>query len=399
MKKHFIFILPNIYDHISGVSNKYTSFLHYLSTLNQHNSFKITLLHISKNNPNLPNIQLHPTSSIILPLYTSISIPIFTSIHLKNIIEQNYTNIFIFNSEFIWLHPILLHIKKKYNNIQLIPNMHTDIDYYIKEYLKNIPFLSNLIPTFELGNFIDKNLIENKFDKIIVTGNVLYKKYNQICPNKTLNVNEIDLQNFLPFHKPLQLRKDYIWKNGAFINVIYCGRLCVEKNITMVFDICDYLINIYLHKDYSKLNIHIIGAGPYQEDLQNYLKSNYHNLQRRTQFHGSKNHKEIGNFYKNIYNPIFLFCSNSETFGKTGIEALITGIPLFHIESEISKEILVDKKNSFLFKNRSEFVQKFDYYINMKHSELVEMNNYSQQWVKQYDQKVIFQKWFEFINE
>ncbi len=395
MLKHFIFILPNIYDHISGVSTKYISFLQYLSQLNHKNLFKITILHISKNTPNLPNITFHKTSSIVLPLYTSIYIPIFTQSHLQNILEKNAQNIIIFNSEFIWLHPILIHIKKKYNNVTLIPNMHTDIDYYIKEYLKFLPQF------FELSNFVDNYITENKFDKIIVTGAILHKKYLHICNqdhNKVINVNEIDLNNFTPYHKGIQFRRDYIWKNGAFFNIIYCGRLCIEKNIEMVFDNCDYLINIYLQKDYSKVNVHMIGNGPHKDHLEKYVKDKYPKLFLKTRFHGSKNHQEIGQFYQTIYNPIFLFCSTSETFGKTGIEAMITGIPLFHVESDISKEILLDKKNSFLFKNRNEFVQKIDYYMNMKYSELVEFNTFTQNWVKQYDQKNIFKKWYEFIN-
>lgn len=274
--------------------------------------------------------------------------------------------------------------------------MHTDIDYYIKEYLDGIPLLSHIKTRLELSNFIDKYLYDKTFDKIIVTGNILHNKYSQITTD-VVNVNEIDYSLFAPYHKPVQFRRDYIWKNGAFINIIYTGRLCIEKNINHVFDLSDYLVNVYLQNDYSKVNLHIIGNGPHKEYLENYTKTKYPKL--RVNFHGSKNHTYLAQFYQNVYNPIFLFCSTSETFGKTGIEASVCGIPLFHIESDISKEILSDKKNSFLFKNKSEFVNKFDYYMNMKYTDLTQFNDFTQNWVKQYDQKLIFQKWYEFINQ
>ena len=399
-KKHIIFILPNIYDHISGVSNKYISFIHYLSTF-----FKITLLHISHSKPTISSIHLHKTSSLHLPLYPTISIQFFTSHHLKKIIEKNNENIIIFNSEFIWLHSLLIHVKEEEINkrekentiIKLIPNMHTDIDYYIKEYLTHIPLISHFVSNFSLSNYIDKHLIEKKFDGIIVTGNVLYKKYSEL--SQSINVNEIDYEAFSIGYKPTQLRRDFIWKSSAFINIICCCRLSVEKNVEMVFDLSNDLIQLYLSGDYSKLRIHIIGDGPHRNNLEKYVEEKYITLKHNTIFYGAKKHDWIADFYKKIYNPLFLFCSISETFGKTSIEALTCAIPVFQIESPTSREIFTHRKNGFLFSTRNNFIQSFDTYMKMSYDEIVILDNNMKQLAQIYDQKKIFQEWNKFLAD
>ncbi len=402
MKKHFIFILPNIYDHTSGVSNKYISFINYLSYKTSSYTHNITICNVSKNITPLNNVSYYKCSSISLPLYNAIYIPIISESHLKNIIYNDYSNIIIFNSEFIWLHNTLINIKKNNNNVSLIPTIHTNIDLYLKDYLKSLPtniFNYTFNYNFELSSFIDKNLLNNNFDKILVTGNVLENKYlNLIENNKVLNVNEIDYDKFIIYHKSMIQRRDYIHKNGAFINVIYCGRISIEKNILYNFETIDFLVKFYLNNDYSKVNFHIIGTGPYLDTLKKECETKYNNLFKRTTFYGNQKHDFIGNFYKNIYNPIFIFSSKSETFGKTAVEASICGIPAFVIDYDTSSLLFKDKFNAFIFKDKMDFVKKFDYYMKLSFNELYVFDKNVQEFVKSYDQKIVFRKWYDFIN-
>ncbi len=400
--KHYIFILPNIYDHISGVSNKYTSFISYLSqNLGQN---KLTLCNISKNIDSIKNnkhINIHNCSSFTLPFYNSISVPILSQSHLQNIIHKEYTNILIFNSEFIWLHHILISLKEKNKDkVHLIPTIHTDIDFYLNKYL---PYsVSNFIVSkdYNLSSFIDNKLNENVFDKILVTGNILEEKYINLVGNeRVLNVNEINYDAFIPFYRSVLYRRNYIHSNGNFINIIYTGRISVEKNILFNFELIDFLVQFYLNNDYSKINFHIIGSGPYNDELKSICNKRFQNILLRTTFYGSKNSSWIGEFYKSIFNPIFLFSSLSETFGKTGVEAMITGIPLFNIESNISKKIFNNegKLNTFLFKDKMDFVKKFDLYMNMNVNDLKNLDKEMNNFVKKYDQHIIFKKWKDFL--
>ncbi len=402
--KHFIFILPNIYDHISGVSNKYTSFISYLSQ--NLGSNKLTLCNISKNIDSIKNnkhINIHSCSSFVLPFYNSISIPILSESHLQKIILKNYTNILIFNSEFIWLHQILISLKEKNKDnttLQLIPTIHTDIDFYLHKYLPST--ISNFIVSkdYNLSSFIDNKLNENVFDKILVTGNILEEKYITLIGNKkVLNVNEINYNAFIPFYRSVLYRRNYINSNGTFVNIIYTGRISVEKNILYNFELIDFLVQFYLHHDYSKINFHIIGSGPYCDELKTICNNRFQNVLKRTTFYGSKESNWIGEFYKSIFNPIFLFSSFSETFGKTGVEAMITGIPLFNIESNISKEIFnkKGKLNTFLFKDKMDFVKKFDLYMNMNINDLKKLDKEMNEFVKKYDQQIIFKAWKDFL--
>ncbi len=355
---HFIFILPNIYDHISGVSNKYTSFISYLSKQNNNNN-KITLCNVSKNIPNTykatnlltsgeprltHNINFYKCTSFALPFYNTISVPLITQSHLQKIIYKDYINVIIFNSEFIWLHHILISLKNKNNStnvlVKLIPTIHTDIDFYLDKYLPSTISDFIISKDYQLSSFIDNRLTDGLFDKILVTGNVLENKYTKLIDtSRILNVNEIDYNAFKPFYRSILYRRDYIHKNGTFLNIIFTGRICVEKNILYNFELIEFLVKVYLQNDYSKINFHIIGYGPYIEELKKETNLKFKFVFNRTTFHGSQNSNWIGNFYKSIYNPIFLFSSLSETFGKTGVEAMVTGIPLFNIESNISRNI------------------------------------------------------------
>ena len=404
MNHHFIFILPNIYDHISGVSNKYTSFLSYLSKHNNNN--KITLCNVSKNNPNIQNINFHKCSSFTLPFYNTITVPIISQSHLKKNILKDHINIIIFNSEFIWLHNILISLKNKNNStnvqVKLIPTIHTDIDFYLDKYLPSSISDFIISKDYQLSSFIDSRLTEGTFDKILITGNLLENKYTKLIDTfRVLNVNEIDYNTFQSFYRSVLYRRDYIHKNGAFLNIIFTGRICVEKNIIHNFKLIDFLIKVYLQNDYSKINFHIIGSGPYLHELKDICNKQFQNVLKRTTFHGSQNSNWIGNFYKSIYNPIFLFSSQSETFGKTGVEAMVTGIPLFNIESNISKEIFNKESNfnAFLFKDKMDFIKKIDFYMKMNIEDLkkfdLDMNNF----VKKYDQNIIFKKWFDFLTK
>ena len=404
MNFHFIFILPNIYDHISGVSNKYTSFLSYLSKQNDNNI--ITLCNVSKNIPSLNNIHLHKCTSFTLPFYNTICVPILSQSHLQKIILKDHINIIIFNSEFIWLHNILISLKNKNINnhiiIKLIPTIHTDIDFYLDKYLPSSISDFIIYKDYQLSSFIDNRLTEGIFDKILVTGNILEHKYTQLISNeRVLNVNEIDYNTFKPFYRSVLYRRDFIHKNGAFLNIIFTGRICIEKNILYNFELIDFLLKVYLQNDYSKINFHIIGSGPYLQELKEICNIQFNQLLKRTIFHNSQTTYWISNFYKSIYNPIFLFSSKSETFGKTGVEAMVTGIPLFNIESNISLEIFNKNRslNAFLFKDKMDFVKKFDFYMKMNIDDLKRFDLDMNDFVKKYDQNIIFKKWNDFLTK
>lgn len=107
-----IFILPNIYESINGVSTKYIKFIDYLIKA----QYELTLIipfinnenfeNISNNLEKYKNVKLIKANGFLIPFYKEIKIPIIN----KSLIEKEIKNkneIIIFNGEFIWLYTLL----------------------------------------------------------------------------------------------------------------------------------------------------------------------------------------------------------------------------------------------------------------------------------------------------
>jgi Glycosyl transferases group 1 len=407
---HVIFFLPNIYEHISGVSNKYIAFIEYLCSLeNPAYALRITLCdpsnHLdmsSRSDMKIPSmVKTCNVTGIPVPLYPAIRIPLGTGLDSvrKTIRSDDMKTIIIFNSEFFWLYSTLVDWKKKSapGKVVLIPNMHTDIDYYLKHYLGSLPLFRSLPIPLRLEDLIKPRLLNGDFDKFLVTGDLLYQKYSEECElgsQRILNVNEIDTGKFTGAYRRLGERRR---GGGQCVNVIYCGRVGVEKNILHNFLLCDYLLKFYLGNDLGKIQIHIIGKGPYLDDLRSEAGRRYPLLFTVCRFHGSMNHTELCRFYQNVENPIFLFSSKSETFGKTSAEAIAAGIPLFHIHSPTADLLYHDSYNAFLFGSPAEFVQKYDTYMKMNGRQLDGLDRHMREFAKKYDQRRIFEEWCRFL--
>lgn len=375
-----IFILPNIYECINGVSTKYIKFIEYLLK----NSYDVLVFTTFQNIenykkcPKYSNLTIIKTKGITLPFYKSIKIPILKEIFIDNYIK-NRDEIIIFNGEFIWLYDILYNLKKKHNNIKLYPNMHTDYIYYGDQFYSKLKFKNFSLQS--LFNYLD-NYLENKiFDGIIVTGEKIKEKYESVC-NYVFNANEVNLDIFNNIKKD-----DY--HNNCF-NIIYCGRISKEKNIEEVLDCC-----LMLNKYNYLLNI--IGDGPYIDNLKIIIDIKYDKIKQNIIFHGSKTQEELNDLYLTLQNRIFLFTSLSETFGKTPMEAGATGIPIFIKKCDIVDVLYINKKNAYIFENKNDFLELFEYFLFSNSYEKELFINNSIKNIKKYDQNIIFKNWIDFL--
>lgn len=371
-----IFILPNIYECVNGVSLKYINFIDFLKK----SSYNFVLFTTFKDNEsynkitNTHHIKIIKTNGINIPFYKEIKIPILN----KNILNNEITNgneIIVFNGEFIWVYNILKKLKLKYNNIKLYPTMHTDYIFYNNFFYKkyNIELIFNF-----LNNYLDNKT----FNGIIVTGEKMKEKY-KIFTNAVFNANEVNLDIFNT-HKV----DEY---SNNFYNIIYCGRISKEKNIDDFFNCCNQL------KDIFQYNIHIIGDGPYLNNLKTIIQLEYKDIYSKITFYGNKNQEEINNIYQTLDNRVFLFTSISETFGKTPMEAGSTGIPIFIKKSEIIDLLYINKKNAFIFNENKDFLELFKYFIDLNiYDKKIFIDN-SIENIKKYDQKIIFDNWIYFL--
>lgn len=409
-----IFILPNIYETINGVSNKYIQFINYLSEIfSQHQHIEIVIF-LSFNNKKLlnilnskldenyfnktyndnkdqnqtieilsklnknKNIKLIKTKGLNVPFYKNIKVPIISERIIKNEITTG-NEIIIFNGEFIWCYDILHNIKNIHKNIKIYPNMHTDYVYYIENIYPKYNFIN--IPS--LFNHLDYYLEKNIFNGIIVTGEKMKEKYEKYTKS-IFNANEINLDIFNISKKDVYNYNEY--------NIIYCGRISKEKNIEEVFECCLEL-NTF---NYNYI-IHIIGNGPYLDNLKNIIDIKYDLIKSKIIFYGEKDQSEINSIYQKLNNRIFLFTSISETFGKTPMEAASTGIPIFIKKSNITDLLYKNKKNAFIFEDKKSFALLFKNFINYN---LYDKYIFLQETIsnsKKYDQNIIFEEWINFL--
>lgn len=373
--KKIIFILPNIYECVNGVSTKYIKFIEYLKKL----SYNYVLFTTFKNNDiynkvlNEFKINIIKTSGMTIPFYKDIKIPILSKENLKNEIKGD--EIIVFNGEFIWLYSILKKFKNKYKNLKIYPTMHTDYIFYNEVFYKTYSIKSII-------NFLNISLENKNFDGIIVTGESMKEKYKDFT-NNIFNANEVNLDIFNNVKKD-----DYI---SDYFNVIYCGRISKEKNIDEMLDCC-----LEMKKKYNII-IHFIGNGPYLDNLQNIIDIEYKDIKSKIIFHGNKSPEEINKLYQILDNRIFLFTSISETFGKTPMEAGATGIPIFLKKCEVNELLYINKKNAFIFDNKKDFIDQFSYFLDMNKLEKEIFISNSIENIKKYDQNMIFEDWIYFL--
>jgi hypothetical protein len=382
-RQRIIFILPNIYECINGVSTKYIKFINFLIN----SSIEIVIFTTFKNKEKMieiknkyPNTNIIKVNGLNIPFYNEIKIPTLSFDTLNNEIKVG-NEIIIFNGEFIWLYDIFKKIRNKYKNIKFFPTMHTDYQYYIENSYKNL----NYLPSINNLNHLNQHLENKIFNGIIVTGQKMFDKYSYYT-DTIFNANEVDLDIFNNYKQDLY--------NNLSFNIIFCGRISKEKNIE---EILEYFLELDSLNKYQCL-LHIIGDGPYLKNIKDIIDIIYIKIKKNIIFYGNLNPIEINNLYHQLDNRIFLFTSQSETFGKTPMEAGATGIPIFIKKSDITDNLYINNKNSFIFDNKKTFLEMFEYFINLDEIEkklfiLNSINN-----IKKYDQNIIFHNWYEFLT-
>ena len=377
----FVFILHNIFEIKNGVSNKYIHFINYLKK----NNIEYLLISCSIHTHNLDELK-HTYNLVIekginIPFYPSIKIPNINYTTLYENVNEN--DILIFNGELFMFYDIFIQIKKE-KNIKLIPNWHTNYDYYNDVYFKSFTHFNHL------KNKLYHHLKSNVFDGLICTGPLMEKDFLNYTQH-VFNANEICFQNFNCFKIDSYSKKE--------LHFIYSGRISIEKNIDYLIDIFETLIQTKTQFINYIFKLHIIGVGPYLNDLT--YKINKHrclNVKKNIIFHGELEYHKVIDLYKCLQNRIFINPSKSETFGKSSMEACYAGIPLFCIQCPINN-LLYNENNAFLFNSKSDFITQLLLFIQLNTIQKEKVITKGFINATQYDQEEIFKKWVVFINK
>ncbi|MBN2547318.1 MAG: glycosyltransferase [Spirochaetes bacterium] len=144
--------------------------------------------------------------------------------------------------------------------------------------------------------------------------------------------------------------------NDEEFTMIYAGRISEDKNL-------DFLINVFnrLKKDFNFISLKIAGDGPYLDGLKEKCE-NMNNIE----FLGRIKRKKLVDEY--LDSDLFVFPSNTDTFGMVVMEAQACGLPAVVSDIGGPQEIILSNKTGTVVstKNPDEWIKAVKEYIYLK---------------------------------
>jgi glycosyltransferase involved in cell wall biosynthesis/predicted metal-dependent phosphoesterase TrpH len=139
----------------------------------------------------------------------------------------------------------------------------------------------------------------------------------------------VDLGRFTPLRRvPGGLGDD------AHVHVLYAGRLTREKDIELLADAF-----ALAHERDPRLRLHVAGGGPEQAALEARLGP-------LVRVHGWLEGDALATAYASA--DLFLFCSQTDTFGQVVLEAQASGLPVVAVDAGGPAELIADGRSGLL---------------------------------------------------
>ena len=142
----------------------------------------------------------------------------------------------------------------------------------------------------------------------------------------------IDTHQFNPRKRNLELRKAW-GANEATKVLIYVGRLAAEKNLSTIFDAYHSAKRIE-----SNTKLVLVGDGPLRDELMA--------EHPEVIFPGFQKGRELAEHYAS--GDIFLFASQTETFGNVTLEAMASGLAVVAYPLAAAAELIQSGHNGML---------------------------------------------------
>lgn len=296
--------------------------------------------------PNL--INLKPIETFKLPYYEKITVKVPSVIRaLEEIYDFEPDEVFISTPGPVGLLGLLA---ARLLSVKSTGIYHTDFTKEAKEITHN-DSLSNLVESYTRWFF--DSVTELK------TTSAQYLDYLE---DRGINRNKmsvfkrgIDARLFCPMDK----RPDNVF------TLCYAGRVSQDKNI-------DFLLNLFtdLEKSY-RVRLIIAGHGPYSPRIEEFAKGRDNVIVK-----GEIEHSKMPEIY--AQSDLFVFPSNTDTFGMVVLESQACGIPAIVSDMGGPKEIIEDKFTGFVAKasDYSDWMQKLSYMIELWQTDIAAYRNY-----------------------
>jgi len=220
-------------------------------------------------------------------------------------------------------------------NIPVVSGFHTNFDAYSKHY--RLGFLEKII-------FAYLKRLHNKTRCTLAPSSQLVEELKSRGITDThLFSRGVDTQVFSPQHRDAELRKQWTKHNDDLI-CLYVGRIAAEKNISTVITAFDAMKQANEH-----VQLVMVGDGPLLKSLSRQRKD--------IVFAGAKLGNELSRYYASA--DIFLFASETETFGNVVVEAMSSGLCVVSNDYAAARMHIVNKENGITveFANKEAFVE------------------------------------------
>lgn len=331
--------LTDTYTHINGVALS----TKWLREIAEKEGFPIDFIisspEVSSESGNLINFE--PLFEVSVPFYQELKMGVPNLLELADFIEEKeFTGIHIATPGPLGLAGLLL---GKILGLKISLAFHTDLPNYIKIYSKDLELESM---TWKMLIKLSEN-VDCCFAPSHYYSEILIKK--GISPSKIkIFKRGVDLSSFSPSYK-----NDTYWKNKLGIKgiskvILYVGRISKEKNLELFLKIATH---------FPKETFIIVGDGPYREELEK-------NKPENVFFIGYLRDRELSQAYAS--SDIFLFPSETETYGLVILEAMASGLPVLVSSRGASKEHLTNEIEGFVCNNLQEYLDKLNLLLSNK---------------------------------
>jgi glycosyltransferase involved in cell wall biosynthesis len=285
---------------------------------------------------NLVNLQ--PLFELPTPFYEELRMGVPNLIEFMDFLErEGFTQVHIATPGPLGLMGLLL---GKLLGLRVTFAFHTDIPSYAKTYTGDSELEEMLWKAFLfLGNISDRFFVPSEhYRKIFVSRGLNYGKISTFRRG-------VDTELFSPDKK-----SDDFWTERLGVKrhqkvILYVGRVSKEKGLDKF---------LYAARCFPEDVFVVVGDGPYRKELENKKPKNMHLV-------GYMVGEELAKAYASSH--VFLFPSETETYGQVVLEAMASGLPVIVSSRGASHEHVQEGVNGFIATRTEEFVEKLSLLI------------------------------------
>lgn len=211
------------------------------------------------------------------------------------------------------------------NNIQIVSSYHTHFTSYLKYYKLGM---------LEMLGWKYLNWFYSQCKHIYVPSPSMATELNEEGIDEGVRIwaRGVNTNQFNPDFRDMQWRRQAGFSDDDQI-VTFVSRLVWEKNLQTFVDTVKRL-----EQSHDKVKPMIVGDGPAQKELEHMLPSAH--------FPGFITGDELSRAYAS--SDVFLFPSETETFGNVTLEAMSSGLPCVVADATGSRSLVESGVNGFL---------------------------------------------------